>query len=67
MYRYFIVHIFVTKMLSALIENGQSAYHFCLISLYHRKDNQATAFELPYILESNPHPNLIRTQFLAIS
>jgi hypothetical protein len=23
--------------------------------------------KLPYILESNPHPNLIRTQFLAIS
>jgi len=22
---------------------------------------------LPYILESDPHPNLIRTQFLAIS
>jgi len=25
------------------------------------------SFLLPYILESNPHPNLIRTQFLAIS
>jgi len=23
--------------------------------------------EIPYIFESNPHPNLIRTQFLAIS
>jgi hypothetical protein len=23
--------------------------------------------DLPYVLESNPHPNLIRTQFLAIS
>jgi hypothetical protein len=23
--------------------------------------------EVPYILESNPHPNLIRTQFLATS
>jgi len=23
--------------------------------------------KVPYILESNPHPNLIRTQFLAIS
>jgi hypothetical protein len=23
--------------------------------------------ELPYILKSNPHPNLIRTQFLVIS
>jgi hypothetical protein len=25
------------------------------------------SFQLPYILESNPHPNLIRTQFLATS
>jgi len=24
-------------------------------------------FHVPYILESNLHPNLIRTQFLAIS
>jgi len=32
MYRYFIVHIFVTKMMSALNEDGQFAYHFCLIS-----------------------------------
>jgi hypothetical protein len=23
--------------------------------------------DLPYIFESNPHPNLIHTQFLAIS
>ena len=28
---------------------------------------QPIALRLPYILESNPHPNLIRTQFLAIS
>jgi len=27
----FIVHIFGTKMLSALNEDGQFAYHFCLI------------------------------------
>jgi hypothetical protein len=28
---------------------------------------KSPATYLPYILESNPHPNLIRTQVLAIS
>jgi hypothetical protein len=30
-------------------------------------DSIQVAQQIPYILKSNPHPNLIRTQFLAIS
>jgi hypothetical protein len=32
-----------------------------VLTLYH------VMSDIPYILESNPHPNLTRTQFLAIS
>ena len=37
------------------------------VSAYGIKAQQAIIQSLPYILEANPHPNLIHTQFLAIS
>ena len=41
------------------------AYPFVHPSLLkeQRKSNQTDFREIPYILESNPHPNLIRTSF----
>jgi hypothetical protein len=31
------------------------------------KNSRPHVFDIPYILESNAHPNLMRTQFLATS
>jgi len=51
----------------SLISTEQEVRWSQSLSGYNGIENILDLQELPYILKSNPHPNLIHTQFLAIS